>query len=82
MATSALNHQSQSLILLINVKMSTIVGILTFMSRIIFMLSSAENEKRFITVGPNLLDSTVGRELSMRLIHTKFWQNGDVLSEN
>ena len=34
-------------ILLINVKMPTIVGILTFMSMINFMLSSAELEIKF-----------------------------------
>ena len=34
---------------LINVKMPTNVGILTFMSRINFMLSQAEHEKSFIT---------------------------------
>ena len=39
---------------LINVKMPTIVGILTFMSRKNFMLSSVENEKSFITSGPGL----------------------------
>ena len=32
-------------IMLINVKMPTIVGILTFMSRIKFMLSRVEHEK-------------------------------------
>ena len=34
--------------------MPTIVGILTFMSRIDFSLSSAEHEKGFITLGPGL----------------------------
>ena len=38
--------------LLINVKMPTIVGILTFMSGKIFMLNSVEHEKSFITLGP------------------------------
>ena len=51
---SGLNHLSQSFILLINVKMPTIVGILTFMSRINFMLSSVEHEKSLITSGPGL----------------------------
>ena len=37
---------------LINVKMPTIVGILTFMSRKKFMLSSVEHEKRLMTSGP------------------------------
>ena len=36
-------------ILLINVKMPTIVGILTFMSRINFVLSCVEHGKSFIT---------------------------------
>ena len=38
----------------INVKMPTIVGILTFMSRINFMLSSAENEKKILILEPGL----------------------------
>ena len=38
--------------MLINVKMPTIVGILTFMSRINFVLSWVEHEKSFITMGP------------------------------
>ena len=38
--------------LFINVKMSTIVGILIFMSRKNFMLSWVEHEKSFITSGP------------------------------
>ena len=37
---------------LINVKMPTIVGILTFMSRKHFMLRVVEHEKGFITSGP------------------------------
>ena len=41
-------------IMLINIKMPTIVGILTFMSRINFMLSSVEYEKHFIASGPSL----------------------------
>ena len=41
----------------INVKMPTIVGILTFMSRINFVLSCVEHEKSFITSGPE--NSTV-----------------------
>ena len=39
--------------MLINVKMPTIVGILAFMSRIKFLLSSVEHEKSFITSGPD-----------------------------
>ena len=38
-------------IMLIHVKMSTIVGILTFMSRINFVLSWVSIEKSFITSG-------------------------------
>ena len=41
--------------LLINVKMPTIVGILTFMRRKNFMLSSVEHEKSFITSGPGII---------------------------
>ena len=39
--------------MLINVKMPTIVGILTFMSWISFMLSWVEDEKSFLTLGPS-----------------------------
>ena len=39
-------------IMLINVKMPTVVGILTLMSRINFLLSWVEHEKSFITSGP------------------------------
>ena len=39
--------------MLINVKMRTIVGILTFISWISFMLSWVEYEKSFITSGPS-----------------------------
>ena len=42
-------------ILLINVKMPTIVGILTFMSRSNFVLSWVEHGKSFITSGPDFL---------------------------
>ena len=45
----ALNFLEIVFILLINVKMPTIVGILTFMSRINFVLSWVEHEKSFIT---------------------------------
>ena len=38
-------------IMLINVKMPTIVGILTFMSKINFVLSWEEYEKSFINSG-------------------------------
>ena len=46
--------------LLINVKMPTIVGILTFKSRKNFMLNSVEHEKSFITSGPGLPMSIYG----------------------
>ena len=42
----------ESIFLLINVKMPTTVGILTFISRKNFMLSGVEHEKSFITSGP------------------------------
>ena len=41
--------------LLINVKMPTIVGILTFMSKNKSMLNSVEHEKSFITSGPGII---------------------------
>ena len=45
----ALRLSDVAFIMLINVKMPTIVGILTFMSRINFVLSGVEHEKSFIT---------------------------------
>ena len=42
--------------LLINVKMPIVVGILTFMSWKIFMFSCVEQEKRFITSGPEHIE--------------------------
>ena len=47
--------------LLMNVKMPTIVGIFTFVSRKNFMLSSVEHEIIFITSGPGwiVLDSNI-----------------------
>ena len=51
----AFNLTHVAFIMLINVKMPTIVGILTFMSMINFMLSWVEHEKSFITSGPGLL---------------------------
>ena len=41
------NHSDAVFILIVNVKMPTIVGILTFMSRINFMLSSVEHKNVF-----------------------------------
>ena len=52
MTFKGLNHKSQSFILLINDKMPTIIGILTFMSRINFIISRVEHEIFFITLGP------------------------------
>ena len=45
----ALNLSDVVFIMLINVKMPKIVGILTFISRIIFVLSLVEHEKSCIT---------------------------------
>ena len=42
-------------IMLTNVKMPTIVGILTFMSMINFMLIEVEHGKSFITSGPDCI---------------------------
>ena len=41
--------------LLINVKMSTNVGILTFMSRTNFMLRGVEHEKKFYNLGASFV---------------------------
>ena len=49
----ALSLSDVAFIMLINVKMPTIVGILTFMSRINFLLSLVEHGKSFITLGPD-----------------------------
>ena len=46
-------------IMLINVKMPTIIGILTFMSRINFVLSLFEHGKSFITSGPETYHTTL-----------------------
>ena len=51
----ALNLSDVVFIMLINVKMPKIVGILTFMSRINFVLSLVEHEKSFITLGPDFI---------------------------
>ena len=47
----ALSLSDVVFIMLINVKMPTLVGILTFMSRIIFVFSGVEHKKSFITSG-------------------------------
>ena len=49
----ALSLYAVVFIMLINVKMRTIVGILTYKSWISFMLSWVEYEKSFITSGPS-----------------------------
>ena len=49
----ALSLWDDVFIMLINVKMPTIVGILTFMSRINFVLSWVEHVVSFITSGPD-----------------------------
>ena len=48
----ALKLLKNAFILLINVKMPTIVGILTFMSRINFKFSGVEHEKSCLTSRP------------------------------
>ena len=53
--------------LAINVKMPTIVGILTFMSRITFVLSRVEREKYFITSGPGLYIGTTSFKIGLPL---------------
>ena len=49
----ALSLSDLVFIMLINVKMPTTVGILTFMSRINFVLSRVEHRKKFITSVPD-----------------------------
>ena len=51
----ALSLSDDVFILLINVKMPTIVGILTFMSRMNFVLSWVEHGKSFITSGTGII---------------------------
>ena len=70
MELSDFSHQSQSFVLLINVKMPTIVGILTCMSRINFMLGWAESERSFITSGPSVHVS--GTKMSYMLLLVLF----------
>ena len=50
----ASKHSDVVLIMLINVKMPTIVGILTFIIIINFMLSLVEHEISFITSRPEV----------------------------
>ena len=65
----ALKRSAVAFILLINVKMSTIVGILAFMSRKTFILSSVEHEKSFITWSD-------GEEDDSSQTKSSFWQAG------
>ena len=51
----ALSLSDVVFIILINVKMPTIVGILTVMSRIKFVFSQVAYEKSFITSGPDFV---------------------------
>ena len=55
--------------MLINVKMPTIVGILTFMSRINFLLSRVEHEKSFITLGLVTILSWPVRNIIISLLY-------------
>ena len=57
----ALSLSDVVFIMVMNVKMSTIVGILTFMSRINFVLSWVEHGKSFIISGPGLEDCKLTR---------------------
>ena len=52
--------------MLINVKMPSIVGILTFKSRINFVLSSVEHGKSFKTLGPGSIQN-------LKMSITNFW---------
>ena len=56
---------------LINVKMPTIVGILTFMGRKNFMLNWVEHEKSFITSGPGFLMEHILWQHRCRSCHRK-----------
>ena len=60
--------------LLINVKMPTIVGILTIMSRKNFMLNSVEHEKSFITSGPDYVGAVpqIAEKLRINVLLLQF----------
>ena len=60
----ALNLSDVVFIMLINVKMPTIAGILTFMSRIDFVLSCLSMKKSFITSGPCHILTSLRESLS------------------
>ena len=55
--------------MLINVKMPTIVGILTFMSRISFVLSCVVHGKSFITSGPDFSNACPALNV-IKMVHT------------
>ena len=66
-----------------NVKMPTIVSILTFMSRLNLVLSCVEHGKSFITSGPVYLDEmpeNISPESTLvqvfPLVNGKPWQHG------
>ena len=50
----ALSPSNVVFIMLLNVKMPTVVGILTFMSRINFLLSRVGHDNSFITFRPDM----------------------------
>ena len=62
-------------IMLINVKMPTIVGILTFMSRINFVLSSFEHGQFFKTSGPDQLASHKPADLDLHGFQSRIYLN-------
>ena len=57
--------------LLINIKMSTIVGIIPFMCRINLMLRWVRHEKRFISSGPGLLIRVHNGKVIVLISHPK-----------
>ena len=67
----ALSLSNVVFIMLINVKISTMVGILTFMSRINFLFSWVEHGKSFITSRPGK-----GTALDISYISTKTYVGG------
>ena len=60
-------------ILLINVKMPTVVGILTFTSRINFMLIWVEHQKSLITLGPGFYVYCFLVALSFKYLHSGYF---------
>ena len=64
--------------MLINVKMPTIVGILTFMSMINLVLSSVKHGKGFITLRPGLYvaqSAGLNSICSQTVQDKKYWQD-------